>query len=55
MTKDAKDNKRGCFVIVLLVVLVVAVLAYAMLATGTDPRSNGISPSGTAPAVGPAG
>lgn len=55
MTKDAKDNKRGCFIIVLVVVLVVAALAYAILSTGTDPRSNGISPSGTAPSVGPAG
>lgn len=55
MTKDAKDNKRGCFIVALLVALVVAALAYAMLSTGTDPRSNGISPSGTAPAVGPAG
>ncbi len=55
MTKDAKDNKRGCIVIAVLVVLVAAALAYGMLSTGTDPRSNGISPSGTAPAVGPAG
>jgi hypothetical protein len=54
MTKDAKDNKRGCFVIAALVALVVAALAYAILSTGTDPRSNGITPSGTAPAA-PAG
>ncbi len=55
MTKDSKDNKRGCVIIAVLVALIVAALAYAMLATGTDPRSNGISPSGTAPSVGPAG
>lgn len=54
MTKDAKDNKRGCFIIALLVALVVAALAYAVLSTGTDPRSNGITPSGTGPAA-PAG
>lgn len=54
MTKDAKDNKRGCFVIAALVALVLAALAYAIRSTGTDPRSNGITPSGTAPAA-PAG
>jgi flagellar basal body-associated protein FliL len=54
VTKDAKDNKRGCVIIAALVALVVAALAYAILSTGTDPRSNGISPSGTAPAA-PAG
>jgi hypothetical protein len=51
MTKDAKENKRGCFVIAALVALLVAALAYAILSTGTDPRSNGIEPSGTAPAA----
>lgn len=54
MTKDSKDNKRGCVIIAALVAVIVAALAYAMLSTGTDPRSNGISPSGTAPSV-PAG
>ena len=54
MTKDAKDNKRGCFIIAALVVLLVAALAYGILSTGTDPRSNGITPSGTGPAA-PAG
>jgi hypothetical protein len=51
MTRDAKDNKRGCFVIAAVVALLVAALAYAILSTGTDPRSNGITPSGTAPAA----
>lgn len=54
MTKDAKDNKRGCVVFGVLVALMLAALAYAILSAGTDPRSNGITPSGTAPAA-PAG
>ena len=54
MTKDAKDNKRGCFIIAGLVALLIAALAYGILSTGTDPRSNGIEPSGAAPAP-PAG
>jgi hypothetical protein len=54
VTKDAKDNKRGCFIIAAIVAVLTAALAYAILSTGTDPRSNGITPSGTAPAA-PAG
>jgi hypothetical protein len=56
MTKDAKDNRRGCFVIAAVVALLVAALAYAILRTGHDPRSNGIAPSGAAspPATGAA-
>jgi hypothetical protein len=54
MTKDAKDNKRGCFIIAALIALLVAALAYGVLSTGTDPRSNGIEPSGAPPAA-PAG
>ena len=54
MTKDAKENKRGCFIIAVLVALLVAALAYAILSTGADPRSNGIEPSGAPPAA-PAG
>jgi len=54
MTKDSKDNKRGCFVIAALVAILVAALAYAILTTGTDPRSNGIEPNGAPPAA-PAG
>ena len=54
MTKDAKDNERGCFVIGALVAILVAALAYAILTTGDDPRSNGIEPSGAPPAA-PAG
>jgi hypothetical protein len=51
VTKDSKDNKRGCVVIAVLVALALAALAYAILSTGDDPRSNGITPSGTAPAA----
>jgi hypothetical protein len=54
VTKDAKDNKRGCIIIAAVVALLVAALAYAILSTGTDPRSNGIEPSGAPPAA-PAG
>ncbi|HEX8307894.1 MAG TPA: hypothetical protein VF645_05685 [Allosphingosinicella sp.] len=54
MTKDAKENKRGCFIIAALVALLLALLAYGILSTGTDPRSNGIEPSGAPPAA-PAG
>jgi hypothetical protein len=54
VTKDAKDNKRGCFIIAVIVAVLAAALAYGILSTGTDPRSNGITPSGTAPAA-PAG
>ncbi len=54
MTKDAKDNKRGCFIVAALVAFLVAALAYGILSTGSDPRSNGIEPSGAPPAA-PAG
>lgn len=54
MTKDAKDNKKGCFIVAALVALLLAALAYGILSTGTDPRSNGIEPSGSPPAA-PAG
>ena len=54
MTKDAKDNKKGCFIIAAFVALLIAALAYGILSTGTDPRSNGIEPSGSPPAA-PAG
>jgi hypothetical protein len=54
MAKDAKDNKKGCFIIAALLALLIAALAYGILSTGTDPRSNGIEPSGAPPAA-PAG
>ncbi len=54
MAKDFRDNKRGCLIIAALVALMVAALAYGILSTGTDPRSNGIEPSGATPAA-PAG
>jgi hypothetical protein len=50
MTKDFKENRRGCFVIAALVAGMIAALAYAILRTGDDPRSNGIAPSGVQPA-----
>jgi hypothetical protein len=54
MTKDSKDNKRGCFIVAALVAFMLAALAYGILSTGPDPRSNGIEPSGAPPAP-PAG
>jgi hypothetical protein len=56
MAKDFRDNRRGCFVIAAIVAALLAALAYAILSTGTDPRSNGIAPSGGAapPATGAA-
>jgi hypothetical protein len=55
VTKDAKDNRRGCFILAAIVALLVAALAFAILRTGDDSRSNGIAPSGTAPAAAPDG
>jgi hypothetical protein len=54
MAKDFRENKRGCFIIAAIVAVLVAALAYGILSTGTDPRSNGIEPSGSPPAA-PAG
>jgi hypothetical protein len=56
MTKEYKENKRGCFIVVAVVAAMIAALAYAILRTGEDPRSNGITPSGvqSAPATGAA-
>jgi hypothetical protein len=56
MAKDFKENRRGCFVIGAIVALFIAALAFAILKTGNDPRSNGISPGGVqrAPATGSA-
>ena len=51
MAKDARDNRRGCFIIAALVAAIVAALAFAILRTGDDPRSNGITPSGAGPAA----
>ena len=53
MTKDAKDNKRGCFVIGLVVAILVAALAWGILSTREDPRSNGIVTPGEAPQAQP--
>ena len=56
MTKDAKDNRRGCFIIAAIVAMLVGALAFAILRTGDDPRSNGIAPNGAGspPATGAA-
>jgi sugar phosphate permease len=48
VTQDFQTNRRGCFVIAAIVAILVAALAYAIVRTGDDPRSNGIAPSGGA-------
>lgn len=57
MTKEYKENKRGCFILAAVVAAMIAALAFAILRTGEDPRSDGISPTGVqpAPATGAAG
>ena len=50
MAKDFRENRRGCFIIAALVAAMIAALAYGILRTGDDPRSNGIAPSGVQPA-----
>jgi hypothetical protein len=56
MTTEFRQNRRGCFVIAAIVAALIAALAYSILSTGDDPRSNGIAPSGGAspPATGAA-
>lgn len=39
MTKDAKDNKRGCFVIAAIVAIVLVALAWAIFASRDDSRT----------------
>ena len=39
MTKDARDNKRGCFVIGAIVALVLVALAWAIFASRDDSRT----------------
>ncbi|HEX8572282.1 MAG TPA: hypothetical protein VF759_05985 [Allosphingosinicella sp.] len=54
MTKDAKDNKRGCFVFAAIVAALLAALAWGIASTDEDPRSNGIVTPGAAPQAPPA-
>lgn len=49
MTKDAKDNRRGCFIVGALVAILLAALAWGIAGTDEDPRSNGIVTPGAAP------
>ena len=48
MARDFRENRRGCFAIAAIVAVLVAALAFAILRTGDDPRSNGMAPSGGA-------
>jgi hypothetical protein len=54
MTKDSKENRLGCFVVAAIVAMLVAALAWGILSTGDDPRSNGIVTPGAAPQAAPA-
>jgi len=49
MTKDAKDNRRGCFIMAAIVAALLAALAWGIAGTEDDPRSNGIVTPGAAP------
>jgi hypothetical protein len=40
MTKDAKDNKRGCFIFAAAVAALLAALGWGIATSGDDPRSN---------------
>jgi len=53
MAKDAKDNRRGCFVVGAIVAALLAALAWGIATTGEDPRSNGIVTPGAAPQAAP--
>lgn len=55
MTKDAKDNRRGCFVFAAIRAALLAALAWGIASTGDDPRSNGIVTPGAAPQAAPTG
>jgi hypothetical protein len=55
VTKDAKDNRRGCAIISLVVAALLAALAWGIASTDDDPRSNGIVTPGVAPQPAPAG
>ncbi|HEX8222264.1 MAG TPA: hypothetical protein VF605_00445 [Allosphingosinicella sp.] len=55
MTKDSKDNKRGCFIFSAIIAALLAALAWGIARTDDDPRSNGIVTPGAAPQPTPAG
>lgn len=40
MTKDSKENKRGCFIFAAIGAALLAALAWGIASTGTDPRAN---------------
>jgi hypothetical protein len=59
MAKDFRQNRRGCFVIAAVVAALVAALAWGIVRSQGDPRSNGVlaspapPPTGTAPQAPP--
>jgi hypothetical protein len=54
MAKDFRQNRLGCFIIGAVVAVLIAALAGAILSTGDDPRSNGVTASPAPPATGAA-
>ena len=40
MTKDSKDNKRGCFIFAGIVAALLGALGWGIATSGDDPRSN---------------
>lgn len=54
MAKDFKENRLGCFIIAAIVAALLAALAWGILSTDDDPRSNGVMTPGAAPQPMPA-
>lgn len=40
MTKDAKDNKRGCFIFAAIGAALLAAMAWGISSSDDDPRAN---------------
>jgi hypothetical protein len=40
MAKDFRENRRGCFIVGAILLLVLAAFAWGMIDTGKDARSN---------------
>ena len=54
MAKDFRQNRRGCFIIAAIVAILLAALAWGIVRTQDDPRSNGVLASPAPPATGAA-
>jgi hypothetical protein len=54
MAKDFRQNRRGCFIVGAIVAALIAALAWGIVHTRDDPRSNGVLASPAPPATGAA-